>query len=153
MDLSNVKNDLSQASIRIQARQLLNMVQEPIAANLAAKIDPGNSDPGMKDKLIMFFSTESGKAIFGILVSMLVETLGLDNETIKAINKEIRIESMAVIGDEVADVVMGPLREVLANFASGKNNNFNFKIGSPSIEEGMKIPTVEFTNTTATVKK
>lgn len=107
MDFSNVKNDLSTASIRIQARQFLNLVQEPIAANLASKIDPNNADPGMKDKLIKFFGTESGKAIFGILVSLIVETFGFENDMIKAINKEIRIESMAVIGDEVADVVMG----------------------------------------------
>lgn len=153
MDFSNVKHDLSQASIRIQARQFLNLVQEPIAANLASKIDPNNSDPGMKDKLIAFFATESGKAIFGILVSLIVETLGLENSVIAAINKEIRVESMAVIGDEVADVIMGPLREVLSNFAAGKNSDFNFKIGAPSIEEGAKLPTVEFANPTAKVKK
>lgn len=153
MDFSNVKNDLSTASIRIQARQFLNLVQEPIAANLASKIDPNNADPGMKDKLIKFFGTESGKAIFGILVSLIVETFGFENDMIKAINKEIRIESMAVIGDEVADVVMGPLREVLANFASGKNNDFNFKIGAPSMNDGIKLPTIEFAEATAKIKK
>lgn len=136
MDFQNLKADSSEALNRIKARQLTELVREPIAAKIAASIDP--NDDGMKNKILAAFNTEAGEGVFKLLLSLLINAVPLENEMITGIAKEIRVQGMTTVGDEIMDVVMGPLREVLTTFVAGQND-LSFKV-KPAIEAGTKTP-------------
>jgi hypothetical protein len=110
--------DSKAAAYRLAARQFVKAVKEPLLAKLAQK------DEGMRAQLAAFLDTDLGAGIFcGMLafgltmvpLSMVPESA---REHLKDFSKELRVESMTEVGDVIADLLMGPLRDVISNFVA-----------------------------------
>jgi hypothetical protein len=73
-----------------------------------------------------FLSSEMGKSLLMASLSMGVSlaTMGRSNdgrEHLNALSQELRVGALAIAGDELVDLVMAPVRDVLASFVNGED--------------------------------
>jgi hypothetical protein len=113
--VDEAKDSAVDAAWRTGGRQLVKLTQEPLVALLQRHLDL--NDDSARVKIASFLSTDVGKALVGAVLSMGLAVVPGD-EKLKAVTqrlaRELRVESMALMGDLVAEVVMGPLRQVIA---------------------------------------
>lgn len=113
--VDEAKDSAADAAWRTGGRQLVKLTQEPLVALLQRHLDL--NDDSARVKIASFLSTDVGKALVGAVLSMGLAVVPGD-EKLKAVTqrlaRELRVESMALMGDLVAEVVMGPLRQVIA---------------------------------------
>jgi len=110
------KNNASEAGVRIAARQLVKLVQEPIAAAIA-----GNSeDESLRRKAGEFLRSDIGKVLVMATASSLLQALissgkieASEQGLVDRITRELRIATLTEGGDMIAELFMGPLRQVL----------------------------------------
>lgn len=113
--LTTVKEDAQDAAWRTGGRQFVKLAQEPLVALLQRHLSP--DDVGMRAKIAMFLQTDLGKAVVGSVLSIGLAAVPGDEKLTaitQRLSKEVRTESMSLLGDLVAEVVMGPLRSVIA---------------------------------------
>ncbi len=114
--------DATDAAWRVAGSQLTKTVRDPLVAMLSRNLAPG--DDVVRARIASFLETELG---VGLLAGMLSAGLsampapaGSPAETINArLSRELRVKSMATVGDALADVLAGPLREVVATYLRG----------------------------------
>jgi hypothetical protein len=97
----------------------------------------GPDDPSLKARIAAFLDTELGEAVIAGLLSVALGFLpGAIGEAQKtALTRELRINALTNVGDTLADLVMGPLRQVLSGLV----------IPSPSVKPVAALP-VESSN-------
>lgn len=115
--VNEAKLNLSEAGIRIAARQLVKLVQEPLAAAIAGP----NADDTTRQKVGEFLRSDVGKLLIASAASALLQAVlisgkvGGAEQAVEMLARELRVSVLADGGDMLADLVMDPLRAVLAN--------------------------------------
>jgi len=110
--------DGEDAAYRVAASQLVKATREPLIAVLHRHLGP--DDDRLRAKIAAFLETELGAALLTALLSLGVSTLPAGKSEIPArLGRELRVRSMAGLGDLTADLLTGPLREVIAAHLEG----------------------------------
>lgn len=111
--------DAHDAAWRVAASQLVKAVRDPLTGLVARHLGPG--DDGVRAKVARFLGTETGLAVTAAALSVGLEGLNQasPNATTARIARELRVKSMADMGDLVTDVIAGPLRAVMATYLKG----------------------------------
>lgn len=108
-----IKVDASEAAWRTAGSQFVKLAREPLVGLLTRHLAPG--DDAFRARLAAFLETELGTAL---LASMLSASLSALPQTAgdvpQKLARELRVRAMAAAGDVLADVLMGPLRQVMA---------------------------------------
>jgi hypothetical protein len=108
--LKMLEGDARDAGWRLAGKQFLKMTREPLVAFLNRHI---GGDDSMRAKIAAFFETDLGEAVLASMLSMgltmLPESAG---DIPKRLARELRVTAMTDVGDVVADLLMGPLRQV-----------------------------------------
>ena len=105
--------DATEAAWRTAGSQFVKLAREPLVGLLTRHLAPG--DDAFRARLAAFLETELGTAL---LASMLSASLSAMPQTTgdvpQKLARELRVRAMADAGDVLADVLMGPLRQVMA---------------------------------------
>ena len=108
-----IKLDASEAAWRTAGSQFVKLAREPLVGLLTRHLAP--NDEAFRARLAAFLETELGTAL---LASMLSATLSAMPQTTgevpQKLARELRVRAMADAGDVMADVLLGPLRQVMA---------------------------------------
>lgn len=108
--LKLLEGEATDAGWRLAGKQFLKMTRDPIVAFLSRQL---GDDDSVRAKVAEFMKTDLGEALLASMISMglqmLPETTG---EIPKKLAKELRVHAMTDVGDVVADLLMGPLRQV-----------------------------------------
>ena len=111
--VKTLQTDAMDAAWRTAATQFVKLTREPLVAVLQRHLGP--EDESMRAKIAAFFDTEVGAALLSSLLSLgLAAMPGAAGEVPQRLSRELRVRAMANMGDLVADVLMGPLRQVMA---------------------------------------
>jgi hypothetical protein len=114
--------DATDAAWRVAGSQMTKMVREPLVATLSRNLAPG--DDAVRARIAAFLETEVGAGILSGMISAGLSAIpappGSQAEAINGrLARELRVRSMATVGDALADVLAGPLREVAATYLRG----------------------------------
>lgn len=138
-----IKLDASEAAWRTAGSQFVKLAREPLVGLLTRHLAP--NDDAFRARLAAFLETELGSAL---LASMLSATLSAlpqtTGEVPQKLARELRVKAMADAGDVMADVLMGPLREVMRLYLQDPQ-------GAPAAAHALDAPQqtgVEFAATT-----
>lgn len=105
--------DANDAAWRTAGSQFVKLAREPLVGLLTRHLAP--NDEAFRGRLAAFLETELGTAL---LASMLSATLSAlpqtTGEVPQKLARELRVRAMADAGDVMADVLLGPLRQVMA---------------------------------------
>lgn len=116
-----LQSDATEAAWRTAGNQLVKLTREPLVGLLSRHLGP--DDESMRKKIADFLATEAGTALLAGLLSIGLSALPTTgNEAPQRLARELRVKAMADMGDVVADVVMGPLRQVLAFYIQDMAN-------------------------------
>lgn len=96
--------DLRQAKVRVAGRQLAKMTTVPLAMATGMNLD-----------------NQVGQAVLQVGLSLALPHVQAGPRT-EELSKEMRIDGMALLGDEIVDLIAGPLRQVLADMLSPKEH-------------------------------
>lgn len=118
---STLEADAEAAAYRIAGSQFVKLAKEPLIALLSRHLGP--DDESLRAKIAAFLDTELGTALLaGVLsggVSALPAPAGSPAATYAPrLARELRVRGMSTVGDQLADVIMGPLREVAVTYLS-----------------------------------
>lgn len=117
--LKTLEADASDAAWRLAGSQFVKLAREPIVALLSRHLGP--DDPSMRGRVASFLDTELGAALLSSVLSVALSTLPLpQNDVSQKLARELRIKAMAGAGDVIADVLMGPLRQVAVMYLQGQ---------------------------------
>ena len=112
-------DDGKEAAKRLAGKQFVKLVREPLAAAIARGINP--NDEGLRQRASEFLRSDLGEVFMGGFLSLGLEMApSVSGGVNKEIARELRIEAMANGGDQLLDVVMGPLRAVVSSFVQGE---------------------------------
>lgn len=123
--LDTVKADAIASAWRLAGSQFVKLAKEPLVATLSRHLGP--DDDSMRARIAAFLDTELGIALLsGVLSAGLSAMPTPPNSQAASINgqlaRELRVRSMAATGDLIADVLMGPLRQVAVMYLSGDSS-------------------------------
>lgn len=115
--LATLKADGQEAGLRVAAKQVTKLVQEPLCALMARNL--GDDSPEFRAKVSHFLGTEIGACLVQIAISGALSTLPMEHPLKDALARELRVSAMAGGMDTLAEVLIGPLREVTALYLRG----------------------------------
>lgn len=109
--VATLKVDASDAGWRVAGSQFIKLTKEPLVALLSRHLGP--DDDALRGRIAAFLDTELGTAILSAFLSAGLSAVpGEPNALPAMMARELRVRSMAGAGDVIADVLMGPLRQV-----------------------------------------
>jgi hypothetical protein len=108
--------DATDAAWRTAGAQFVRLARDPLCALLARHLGP--EDPALRGRIAAFLETEVGAALVAALLAAGLSAVpgGVAGEVPARLARELRVRAMAETGDLVAEVLMGPLREVMAMY-------------------------------------
>lgn len=117
--LTTIVDDASDAAMRTAGSQFVKLARDPIVALLTRHLGP--DDPSLRVRIAAFLETELGNAILASLLSVGLSTMPtlIGAEAQQRVARELRIRAMSGAGDVIADVLMGPLRQVVSAYLQG----------------------------------
>ena len=116
-----LQSDATEAAWRTAGNQLVKMTRDPLVGVLSRHLGP--DDEAMRKKIADFLATEAGTALLaGVLSIGLSAMPGTTGEAPQRLARELRVKAMADMSDLVADVVMGPMRQVIAFYLQDLEN-------------------------------
>jgi hypothetical protein len=108
-----LQSDATEAAWRTAGNQLVKLTREPLVGLLSRHLGP--DDESLRKKIADFLATEAGTALLAGLLSIGLSAMPTSTgDAPQRLARELRVKAMADMGDLVADVVMGPLRQVMA---------------------------------------
>lgn len=117
--LKTLELDASEAAWRMAGSQFVKLAKEPIVAMLSRHLGP--DDASLRGKIAAFLDTELGAALLSGVLSAGLSAMPLPpNDIAPRLARELRVRSMATAGDAIADVLMGPLRQVAVMYLQGQ---------------------------------
>jgi hypothetical protein len=129
--------DGTDAAWRIAGNQFVKLVKEPSIALLQRNLGVEN-DASMRVKLAAFLDTELGVALLSALLSAGLGALPTNDPVAGRLARELRVKFMAGAGDALADVLMGPLRQVAVMYLQG------IPTETPSLPDQNPVPHIDF---------
>lgn len=116
--LNTIKADATDAAWRTAGSQFVKLTRDPLAAILARHLGP--EDEAVRNKIASFLQTEMGTAMLSAMLSVGLSALpGSAGDVPQRLARELRVRSMADAGDLAAELLMGPLRELMATTLRG----------------------------------
>lgn len=114
-------HDGEDAAWRVAGSQFVKLTREPLVALLQRHLGPG--DEGMRVRIAAFLETDLGGAMLTALLSAGLSALPSGSSAVPArMARELRVRSMAGLGDLTAEVLMGPLRQVMTTHLQGSTD-------------------------------
>lgn len=113
---TEAKENATEAAWRTAATQLVKLTRDPLAAVIQRHLGP--EDESIRKKIADFLTTEAGTAMLAGVLALGLSTLP-QNERTAQLARQLRIKAMADMGDLAADVLMGPLRQVVSSYLQG----------------------------------
>jgi hypothetical protein len=111
--VKTLQNDAVDAAWRTAASQFVKLTREPLVALLSRHLGP--EDASVRNKIAAFLETEVGTALLTSVLSVGLSAMpGSTGEAPVRLARELRVKAMTDMGDVVADVLMGPLRQVMS---------------------------------------
>lgn len=113
--LDALKVDATDAAWRTAGSQFVKLARDPLCALIARHLAP--EDESLRNKIAAFLQTEVGTAILASMLSLglsAVPAAGQTGAVTERLGRELRVRAMADAGDLVAEIVMGPLRQVMS---------------------------------------
>jgi hypothetical protein len=108
-----IKVDASEAAWRTAGSQFVKLAREPLVGLLTRHLAPG--DDAFRARLAAFLETELGTALLASMLSASLSAMPqATGDVPQKLARELRVRAMADAGDVLADVLMGPLRQVMA---------------------------------------
>ncbi len=130
------KDDGEDMAMRLAGRQFVKLTSEPLIAAISRGL--GDDSEATRKKVADFLGTELGQALLKGMLSMGLQFLpDMMGSMPKKLAREIRVQAMVGAGDVVADLFMGPLREVMSTFVGGTRPE---PMGLPAEREGLVRP-------------
>ncbi len=124
---SNLSAEAIEAAERTAAKQFIKLSKAAMAATLQRHLAPG--DESMKAKIGAFMETEMGGALFAAIIGMGMTAApnipGMPPALLpvaEKIGKQLRVGALETTGDQLAEVIMGPLRQVMAFYIQDMAN-------------------------------
>ena len=106
-------SEAPEALTRTAGTQLVKLCKEPLVAAISRK---QGSD--FAEKVGGFLETETGDAFLSVLLSLAMPlSPGVPENVKNTMSQELRVRGMYKASDALADVFMGPLRQVMSDFA------------------------------------
>jgi len=110
--VKTLQADATDAAWRTAGSQFVKLTREPLVALLSRHLGP--EDPAFRARVATFLETEIGTALLASLLSAgLAAMPAVAGEVPQRLSRELRVRAMADAGDVVAEVLMGPLRQVM----------------------------------------
>lgn len=111
--LKTLQTDATDAAWRTAGSQFVKLAREPLVALLSRHLGP--DDESLRARIATFMETEIGTAMLTALLSVGLSSLPATGSPVpEKLARELRIRAMADTADVVADVLVGPLRQVVS---------------------------------------
>ena len=110
------KEDAPEVLVRVSARKLVKMARGPIELALSQGLNIENEET--KKQIASLMASPVGEAMVSVVLSLVLGALPLpQNQRSKMdlLVTELRRNGETVAGDTVADILTGPIRELLGN--------------------------------------
>lgn len=108
--LRMLQGDANDAAWRLAGKQFLKLTRDPLVAFLSRQL---GDTPGIRQQVAAFLETDLGEALLAAMLSMGLSALPEQTGDVpKRLARELRVHAMTDVGDVVADLLMGPLRQV-----------------------------------------
>jgi len=112
--IETVKSDATDAGYRVAGKQLVKLVRDPLAATVARHLGP--EDESLRMRVSEFLTTDVGTAMLAGMLSAGLSALPNQNETVQKLARELRVQGMSDMGNMLADVLTGPLMQVVSTY-------------------------------------
>jgi hypothetical protein len=146
--LSALRADATDAAWRTAASQFVKAAREPLVGLLGRHLGP--NDEALRAKIAAFLTTELGGALLSGALSAALSALPEAAGPVPArLARELRVRALADAGDVMADVVMGPLRQVLALSLHGLEPLAAAEAPAGALGEGARAGAVDGTTSPA----
>jgi hypothetical protein len=106
--------DAEDAAWRLAGSQFVKLTRDPLSALLSRHLGP--EDDALRGKVGEFLKTELGASMLAAFLSLGLSSLPEGNGVAPRLARELRVRAMAGATDVVADVITGPLRQVMATY-------------------------------------
>ncbi len=140
--LKTLEVDATEAAWRMAGSQFVKLAKEPIVALLSRHLGPG--DESLRGRIAAFLDTELGTALLSGVLSAGLSAMPLpSNDISQRLSRELRVRSMATAGDVIADVLMGPLRQVAVMYLQGASTaapSDPAALPASSLPDALKMP-------------
>ncbi len=132
--------DAEAAAWMLAGSQFVKLTKEPIVALLSRHLGPG--DDSLRARIAAFLDTELGTAIVAAILSGGLSAMpapaGSQAASINArLARELRVKSMATVGDAAVDLIAGPMRQVISLYIAGAPA---FPMGLPDGADRIVVP-------------
>ena len=132
--------DAEAAAWMLAGSQFVKLTKEPIVALLSRHLGPG--DDSLRARIAAFLDTELGTAIVAAILSGGLSAMpapaGSQAANINArLARELRVKSMATVGDAAVDLIAGPMRQVISLYIAGAPA---FPMGLPDGADRIVVP-------------
>lgn len=113
--LKTLEVDATDAAWRMAGSQFVKLARDPVVALLSRHLGP--DDPSLRARIAAFLETELGASLMSGILSVGLSAMPLPaNDVSHRLSRELRVRAMAGTGDVIADVLMGPLRQVAVTY-------------------------------------
>lgn len=127
--LKSLEVDATDAAWRLAGSQFVKLARDPVVALLSRHLGP--DDPSLRARIAAFLDTELGASIMSGILSVGLSAMPLPaNDVSHRLSRELRVRAMAGAGDVIADVLMGPLRQVAVTYLQA----------APKVDEEVSAP-------------
>lgn len=132
--LATLEHDAHDAAWRLAGSQFVKLMRDPLVGLLSRHLAPG--DESMRARIAAFLDTEIGAAMLSAMLSAALSALPRAAGPVPdRLARELRVRAMTDAGDVVADLVMGPLRQVMALYLQDPGFNAPMAMAmAPSLE-------------------
>jgi hypothetical protein len=129
--LATLEHDAQDAAWRLAGSQFVKLMRDPLVGLLSRHLGPG--DDAMRARIASFLETELGAAILSALLSAALSSMPRAAGPVpERLARELRVRAMTDAGDVVADLVMGPLRQVASLYL--QDPGFITAVQTPGVE-------------------
>ncbi len=137
--VKTLQADATDAAWRTAGSQFVKLARDPLVALLTRHLDPKEEDPSMRARVAEFLKSDLGVAMLAALLSAgLVAMPAVAGDVPARLARELRVRAMADTGDVVADVLMGPLRQVMSLYLQGVPT---ISVAPAGLEDGQTVDT------------
>lgn len=108
--------DAEAAAWRLAGSQFVKTTRAPLVGLLTRHLAP-DGDDALRARIAAFLETELGTSLLAVVLSLGLSAMPANGSQVpEKLARELRVRSMAGTADVVADLLMEPLRQVMATY-------------------------------------
>lgn len=154
-------DDSNAAAWRVASVQLVRLAKEPFLAILSKSLAPG--DDAFRERLRLLLDTEMGNALMSAILAIALTSAGslgiplAQGAQPEKLAHELRVSSMAITGDLLADLLVGPVMQVVTTYLRAVPEVVA-EVAPPAeatplaLGDGTRLETISLSETTVPVK-